>query len=160
MTQTKQFDLPRYLLDRVPDPRLLEVPEGRRELTLLDPMLFGLTYFPDLFEVQDEILVTGHDLDLCRTAVTSWTKDPPIVRLDDGEPAFLDTVDRPAWRTVLPIWAAAHGHLDALISTHLVGAELLQVHTAAATNELIRLDYPKMWTKPTRRGWREYQKES
>jgi phage terminase large subunit-like protein len=137
-----------YLAD-IPTP-LLAVSEGRRELTRLNPMLFALIYLPH--HLQDP--ATGRiTLSEFHVAVAEyglkWVKkevDPKEVR-----DAFIAPREcgKSTWIfTILPLWAAAHGHVKfiAAFSDAASQAEghLMTFKSELDNNDYLKEDYPEL----------------
>lgn len=73
---SKTFDMDAYLSEAVPDERLLDYPEGRRVLTRLDPLLFGLIYCRELLKDREgNVSFADLHLSLCRMAL-DWLRRP------------------------------------------------------------------------------------
>lgn len=148
------FDWQQYLADRVPDPRLLEHPEGRRALTRVDPMLFALIYCRDLLKNKEGKVTFGDlHLELCRQALT-WIR-PPAGK--EHRHAYI--APRGAGKStfgfkILPLWAAAHGHVKfiAAFSASATQAEghLTGLRRLIEANPLIEEDYEDL-AEPARR---------
>lgn len=142
------FSLENYLAEAVPDERLLEYPEGRRVLTRLDPLLFGLVYCRDLLK-DDEGRISFADLhlDLCRMAL-EWLKRP---QSRESRNAFVAPrgLGKSTWAfKILPIWAAAHQHLE-FVAAFSSSASQAQTHLSGFkrqldTNPRLREDFPDL----------------
>lgn len=104
------FDLPAYLAQF--DPRLLADPEGRRILTRLDPLLFALVFLRHHLKDEDGHITFGDaHLDWCRAA-RSWVRPPSGPAEErDAWIAPRNTGKTTWWFLILPMWAAAHGHV-------------------------------------------------
>lgn len=148
------FDHKIYLAERVSDARLLEYPEGRKVLTRLDPMLFALIYCRDLItNAAGEMSFSDLHLELCRTAQT-W-----VLPAGPQESRHAFVAPRGCGKStfafkILPLWAAAHGHLKFIAAfshsatqaqTHLLGFKRL-----LDSSPLIQQDYPDL-CEPARR---------
>lgn len=143
------FDLAAYLSEV--EPELLQDPEGRRIITRLDPLMFGLVYLPHHLrgkETGDEITLSEFHVDLIKQA-ESWV-------IPDDEPAESRDayiaprgVGKSTWLfLVLPLWAAAHGHRKFVAAFADSGAQaekhLLTFKQELEANELLRTDFPKL----------------
>jgi predicted phage terminase large subunit-like protein len=151
------FDLESYLLEAVPDERLLAVPEGRQELTRLDPLLFALIYLPHHLkgeETQGQITFSDAHLDWLRMA-RRWiraVREPMEQR--DAFIAPRSTGKSTWWFLLLPMWAAAHGHLKFIAafsdSTTQAELHLSTFKHELESNELLRQDFPDLCSPATR----------
>lgn len=147
------FDLAAYLADF--DPKLLADPEGRRTLTRLDPLLFGLVYLRHhLRDSEGHITFGDAHLDWCRAA-RAWVRPPT-------EPAaHRDAYIAPRnmgkstwWFLILPMWAAAHGHVR-FAAAFASSASQAETHLATFKaeidrNELLRQDFRTLCTPAKR----------
>lgn len=148
------FDPDQYLAEMVPDPRMLEYPAGRRELTRYDPLLFALIYGRSLVTgFEGEISFSDLHLDLCRKAI-EW-----VIPLQPRESRHVFVAGRGGGKStwtfkLLPMWAGAHGHRKfvAAFSDSATQAEKhLQGWKQLLDNSpLLRADYPKL-CEPRRR---------
>lgn len=149
------FDLDAYLADI--DPRLLDTAEGRRALTELDPLLFGLLYLPHHLsgeETGGRLTLSEFHLDLVEHA-KRWVA--PDIEPRQHRDAFVAprNAGKSTWFfCVLPLWAAAHGHrrFIAAFSDTATQAEthLLTLRRETETNRLLRQDFPDLCS-PARR---------
>lgn len=148
------FDYEKYLLEKIPDPRLLDFPESRRVLTRLDPLLFALIYCRDIITSPDgNVTFADLHLELCRTART-WIN--PVSHRENRH-AFIAArgSGKSSWvYKALPLWAGAHGHIGFMATfsssstqayTHLLGLRRLM-----DSNQLLRNDFPDL-CDPARR---------
>lgn len=152
----ESFELESYLLQF--DSRLLATSEGRRAVTLDDPLMFALLYLIGHLKSEEtggRVTFADFHLALLRNA-RGW-----VCRLD--KPAR----HRDAWvaprncgkstwlHLVLPLWAAAHGHVRfiATFSDSSAQAEqhLANLRAELDTNELLRADFPEL-CKPALRA--------
>lgn len=108
---SETFDWQKYLQEQVPDPRLLEVSEGRIALTRLDPLLFALVYCRDV--IKDDygnVSFSDLHLELCRLART-WVKMPMG---SESRHAFIAPRGggKSSWAfKILILWSGAHRHV-------------------------------------------------
>jgi predicted phage terminase large subunit-like protein len=138
-----------YLADI--NPKLLTFPEGRRELTKNDPLLFALIYLPHhLKNAQDEITLSEFHWDLCEYG-KNWINKPTTPK--QYRDAFIAPREcgKSTWIfLLLPMWAAAHGHVKfiAAFSDAASQAEthLLTFKNELETNEYLKEDYPELCT--------------
>lgn len=142
------FDLDAYLLT-LPD-RLLDHPEGRRALTELDPMAFALTYLPH--HLQDEstsaITFSEFHIALCEQA-KGWIT--PLRSMRQHRDAYIAPREcgKSTWLfLILPMWAAAHGHLR-FIAAFADSATQAEQHLATFKHELdanplLNADFPEL----------------
>lgn len=146
------FDLEAYVLERV-DPRLLESTEGRRELTRIDPLLFAILYTPHLIKGDGSISFADLHLALCRHA-RRWLRRP-LPREERHAMVAPRESGKSSWMfKILPLWAAAHGHLK-FVAAFSSSATQAEGHVAAVrremdANALLRQDYPELCA-PARR---------
>jgi phage terminase large subunit-like protein len=130
---------------------LLSLPEGRRELTKYDPMLFALLYLPHhLKNAEGEITLSEFHADLA-TYGQSWINKP--IKPKQYRDAFIAPREcgKSTWIfLILPMWAAAHGYIKfiAAFSDAASQAEthLLTFKNELETNEYLREDYPELCT--------------
>ncbi|WP_393075243.1 hypothetical protein [Streptomyces sp. LN704] len=143
----ESFDLHTYLARY--DERLLADPEGRRTLTRLDPLLFALVYLRHHLKDADGNISFGDaHLDWCR-AGRRWVRPPTEPAAErDAYIAPRNTGKSTWWFLLLPMWAAAHGHVR---FTAAFAASATQAETHLATfkreidnNPLLRRDFPDL----------------
>jgi phage terminase large subunit-like protein len=147
VTYPRPFDLGVYL-DGL-DLRLLDETEGRRQITKLDPLAFALIYLPHHLRDEstgEQITFSPFHLDLFEQAL-EWVK-PLRVRA-----AFRDAYVAPRGSgkstllfLILPLWAAAHGHIK-FIAAFADAAPQAEQHLSnlrheLETNELLGRDFP------------------
>lgn len=157
MYYPRPFRLDEYLTGF--DPRLLEDPEGRRILTRLDPILFGLTYLlPHLRaeETRNIVSVSSAHIEWGELA-RRYVK--PISSTEPG--SMRDAIIAPRglgkstwWFTIIPMWLASHEHRG-FIAAFADSATQAMDHLGTfkrelENNSLLRLDYPDLCT-PARR---------
>lgn len=147
------FDLTAYLAQF--DGRLLADPEGRRTLTRLDPLLFGLVYLRHhLRDSEGHITFGDAHLDWCRAA-REWIRRPTEPATSrDAYIAPRNMGKSTWWFLILPMWAAAHGHIR-FVAAFASSATQAETHLSSFkreidTNELLRIDYPEMCTSAKR----------
>jgi phage terminase large subunit-like protein len=128
---------------------LLSVPEGRRELTRLDPMLFALVYLPHhLMDSTGAITLSEFHLAVAEYGLR-WVKqelEPMEVR-----DAFIAPREcgKSTWVfTILPMWAAAHGHVHFLAAFSDAAAQaeghLMTFKNELDMNEYLKTDFPEL----------------
>lgn len=153
LTPDGQFDFAAYLSQF--DPRLLADPEGRRILTRLDPILFGLTYLSHHLRATE----TGNKIsfspahidwaDLARRYVKPIGDFEPGA-LRDAIVAFRGAGKSTWWFTIIPMWLAAHGHrlFLAAFANSATQAEghLSTFKRELQHNQLLRGDFPDLCT--------------
>lgn len=147
------FDLTTYLAGI--DERLLEVSEGRRILTRLSPMLFGLLYFPHHLSTPDgQITLSDMHVEWCDQA-KRWiapNREPRQNRTTEVGPR--NSGKSTWWFLIMPTWAGAHQHrkFAAAFSDSATQAEthLLTFRHELETNALLRLDFPEL-CRPARK---------
>lgn len=142
------FDWKRYIAEKIPDARMLEYKEGRKVLTRMDPLLFGIIYCRDVI-TDDRGQVTFSDLhlELCRGAM-NWVVPQPLME-DRHVYVAPRGCGKSSWGfKILPLWAAAHGHKRFVAAfsssatqsqTHLLGFKRL-----LDSSPLIREDFPEL----------------
>lgn len=130
-------------------PELLTFPEGRRELTKYDPLLFALVYLPHhLQNSRGEITLSEFHIDLAEYG-KEWITKP--TRPKENRDAWIAPREsgKSTWVfLILPLWAAAHGHVKfvAAFSDAASQAEthLLTFKNELDTNEYLQMDYPDL----------------
>lgn len=156
MYYPQPFDLNTYLATF--DPRLLADPEGRRILTRLDPMLFGLVYLNH--HLRDS--ATKDRISFCEFHVDCYDLARRMVRPTGAVPADQrDAFIAPRaaakstiWFLVVPLWASAHGHRK-FIAAFADSADQAHRHLSTfkleiENNKLLQQDFPDLCT-PARR---------
>lgn len=150
------FDLARHLADV--DERLLTTPAGRRALTELDPLLFALLYLPHHLRsdaTSGRITFADLHIDLARRAA-QWAV--PVRTPRSARDAFVAPREtgKSTWLfLLLPLWAAAHGHVR-FIAAFADSASQAELHLATfklelEANTLLREDFPALVTPARRR---------
>lgn len=144
------FDLERYLAELPDDTvRMLQSSEGRRVLTRLDPRLFALVYLPHhLKDETGQITFSEFHDDIVKHAV-KWVK--PDVRPRQHRDCYVAprNCGKSTWFfTILPIWAAAHGHRQ-FIAAFSDSATQAEMHLQTFRRELeqndtLRRDFPDL----------------
>jgi predicted phage terminase large subunit-like protein len=129
---------------------LLKIPEGRRELTKYDPLLFALVYFPHHLENPSDGSMTVCDfhLDLLDYAST-WTVRPKTRK--ETRACFIAPRQsgKSTWIfLLLPMWAAAHGHKKFVAafsdSDEQAKNHLMTFKMELDQNDLLRQDFPEL----------------
>lgn len=140
----ESFDLAAYLAGF--DARLLGDPQGRRILTRLDPMLFALVYLRHhLRDAEGRITFGDAHLDWCRAA-RRWVRPP--VGPGENRDAYIAPRNMGKstwWFLILPMWAAAHGHVR-FAAAFAASATQAETHLSSFKkeidgNELLRRDF-------------------
>src|SRR6478609_6591386 len=143
------FNLDRFLDQYVPDSRVLDDPEGRRALTRLNPLLFGLVYLRHhLTDAEGNVSFGDAHLDWVRAA-RRWIRPP--TRPAEQRDAYIaprSTGKSTMWFLVLPMWAAAHGFVK-FIAAFSASAAQAEAHLSTFKLELdnnarLREDYPDL----------------
>lgn len=149
-------DLDAYLADV--DPRLLDSREGRIALTEMDPLLFGLLYFPHHLrgeETNGVITLSEFHAELVEHA-KRWALPSDRPREDREAYVAPRNAGKTTWFfLILPTWAAAHGH-QKFIAAFSDSATQAETHLATFrheldTNALLRQDFPAL-CKPARKA--------
>ncbi|MET9517426.1 hypothetical protein [Streptomyces sp. NPDC002994] len=137
------------------DERLLATPEGRRTLTRLDPLLFALVYVRHhLRDSEKQITFGDAHLDWCRAA-RAWIR--PVTGPAEQRDAYIAPRNMGKstwWFLLLPLWAAAHGHVK-FAAAFASSAGQAETHLASFkreidTNQLLRQDFPDLCTPAKR----------
>ena len=131
------------------NPQLLAFPEGRRELTKYDPMLFALIYLPHhLKNSNEELTLSEFHWNLAEYGKT-WINKATVPKT--GRDAFIAPREcgKSTWIfLILPMWAAAHGHIKfvAAFSDAASQAEthLMTFKNELETNDYLKADYPEL----------------
>ena len=145
------FDLDAHLSGI--DERLLAIPEGRRVLTELDPLLFGVIYLPAHLKGQetgDEITFSSAHFEWCELA-QRYVR--PISDFEPGE--LRDAIVAPRglgkstwWFLIVPAWMAAHGHrkfIAAFANSDKQATDHLSTFKRELENNaLLRSDFPEL----------------
>lgn len=152
---------------------LLGTPTGRRDLTRDEPLLFALTYMPhalkmpapmeDIAEGADSevgvISMSEFHWDLCEKA-REWA-EKPASQFGPGEmrDAFIAPRDagKSTWLfKILPMWAAAHGHVKFVAAFADSGPQakkhLSSFKRELEANPLLQADFPDLCVPLKRRG--------
>lgn len=147
------FDLDGYLAKL--DPDLLDIPQGRIELTRCDPMLFALLYMPQhITDADGNISFADPHLHWVRRART-WMRRTTAPRQNrHAEVAPRDTGKSTWWFGIIPMWSAAHGW-SRFIAAFADASGQAQKHLATFkkeldTNALLRNDFKKLCTAARR----------
>lgn len=133
------------------DVRLLESGEGRKALTRLDPLLFGLLYLPHHMkgkQTGEQITFADCHLDWARRA-RQWVR--PVTEPRSARDVFIsprESAKSTWWFLIIPMWAAAHGfvHFVAAFSDSASQAEthLATFKAELDGNRLLREDFPDL----------------
>lgn len=147
------FDLTAYLARF--DAKLLAESEGRRILTRLDPLLFALVYVRHhLRDTEGRMTFGDAHLDWCRAA-QSWVR--PLREPAEQRDAYIAPRNMGKstwWFLILPLWAAAHGHVR-FAAAFASSATQAETHLASFKHELdlnalLRQDFPTLCTAAKR----------
>lgn len=140
---------PEEILADVPI-ELLSISEGRRELTRLNPMLFALIYLPHHLQdpTSGEITLSEFHFAMAEYGLKWVKKDVAPMEIRD---AFIAPREcgKSTWVfTILPIWAAAFGHVT-FIAAFSDAAAQAEGHLATFKqeldlNEYLRADFPDL----------------
>lgn len=150
------FDLGAYLAGV--DPRLLDSSEGRRALTELNPLLFGLLYLPHHLkgaETGDQLTLSEFHVDIVEQSKRWALPDTEPRQHRDAYVAPRNAGKSTWFFTILPLWAAAHGHRRFIgaFSDSSTQAEmhLLTFRRETENNALLRQDFPDL-CQPARKA--------
>lgn len=148
------FDLARFLCSV--DQRLLNDDEGRRLVTRLSPLWFALVYLPHHLKDPETGQITFSELhlDLVEHARTWLRPDREPLSGRDGYVAPRECGKSTWLFTILPLWAAAHGHRRFCAAFADSGSQA-EMHLKTFTgelerNELLRHDFPDLCTPAVR----------
>lgn len=161
-----KFDHLQYMadiIDSLPEgwadeDRYLRTPSARRVVTKYDPMMFALVYCRDLITGPNgpqDISFADLHLELCRYARVWETS----VLARESRTAFVAPREagKSSWVfKILPLWAAAHGHIKFVAAFSSSATQALK-HLSGfkkqlATNKLIQNDYPDLFNTPRTAG--------
>lgn len=137
--------------------RALDVPETRRQLTADDPLLFAAVYLAHHLrspETGDQVTLSPVHEEWASYA-KGWLTPLPGPREERDAFVAPRGMGKSTWFfLVLPMWAAAHGHIG-FLAAFADSATQAETHLATFrheldTNELLRRDYPDLCA-PARR---------
>ena len=152
-TDAETFDFDGWLATF--DHLLLATPEGRRTLARLSPLLFAVIYLRHHLRDSDGKITFGDaHLDWCRAA-RAWIR--PVTEPAQQRDAYIAPRNMGKstwWFLILPLWAAAHGHVK-FAAAFASSASQAETHLASFKgeldrNELLRLDFPDLCTPAKR----------
>lgn len=128
---------------------LLAIPEGRRELCRLNPMLFALIYMPRHLMDQDGRITLSEFHDAVASYGLKWVKkDVKPMEIRDAFIAPRETGKSTWIFTILPMWGAAFGHIKflAAFSDSAAQAEghLMTFKNELDSNEYLKSDFPDL----------------
>ncbi|MCX4232817.1 hypothetical protein [Streptomyces ortus] len=131
------------------DPAWFGVPECRRILTRDNPLLFALTYLPHHLKDQNgRLSLSGVHEDWIAHA-RHWIS--PNLKSKNGRHAYIAPRSMGKstwWQLILPLWAAAHGHVDFIAGFASAASQARQrlrdIKHELETNPLLRADYPTL----------------
>lgn len=154
----QHFDLGQYL-SGLPE-KMLTTPDARRELTRLDPLAFALLYLPHHLRgdaTGGKITLSEFHVDLVRQA-KGWVS--PLTKMKAHRDVYVAPRDtgKSTWLfLILPLWAAAHGHLKFIAAFADSGPQaeqhLMTFRHELETNALLNEDFATLCepAKHTRR---------
>lgn len=128
---------------------LLRSREARIRMTRDDPLLFALLYFPKSLTSPDNGVIELNDMhfELCRMARTWREKHGP----EENRDAVLAPREagKSTWLfKILPLWAAAHGHVRFVAAFTSAGRQadiwFTNLKRELDGNRLLRIDYPDL----------------
>jgi hypothetical protein len=145
------FDLPGWLArfpTRLVDPAAGEL---RRALTRYDPLLFAVLYLSNQLKTDGVISFGDQHLLWARYARMMWTQPSHGLSFRDSRHAFVaprDSGKSTWWFLLLPMWAAAQGHLRFIAAFAHSGPQaelhLTTFRQQLADNTLLRRDFPSL----------------
>ena len=160
-TNAASFDLSGYTRRRfdvvAADGRLAMLdPVYRRAITRLDPLAFALVYLrKHLTNASGDVTLSDAHLEWIERA-ESWANGPLTVPAVDrhAEIAPRETGKSTWWFLILPLWAAAHGHIG-FAAAFADTADQAESHLASFKaelddNQLLKADYPLLCRPKTR----------
>jgi hypothetical protein len=137
--------------------KLLAIPEGRIELTKYDPMLFALLYMPHHLKDQQtqQITLSEFHVKVAEYGLTWVKRDVKPMEIRD---AFIAPrgVGKSTWIfTILPMWAAAHGHVKFLMAfsdaADQAEGHLNTFKLELQSNSYLNSDFPEL-CEPLKQG--------
>jgi len=146
-SNSENFDLYGYLAQF--DRRLFAHPQGRRLLTKYDPILFAIVYFKHHISTDGQVSFADPHFQWARTA-RQWIRKAGLKEDRHAYIAPRDTGKSTWWFLILPMWAAAHGHIKFAAAFAHSGTQS-ETHLHAFRSELaenykLREDYPDLCT--------------
>jgi hypothetical protein len=149
------FDLDAYLCQF--DPRMLEIPECRRELCRYEPLLYALLYLPHHLRGSEDgarITLSEFHIELAEAA-KRWALPTMEPRADRDAYVCPREAGKSTWLfLILPLWAASFGHKKFIGAFADAGAQaemhLLSFKQELDNNLLLRTDFPDL-CRPGRR---------
>lgn len=150
------FDLAGYLSNIRSNP-LIQTSEGRRLLTKLDPFLFAVLYLTKhMLDANGKLSVADAHLVWARKARYLATPSKGPGKHRDMYVAPRSTGKSTWWFLLIPMWAAAHGHVK-FIAAFAHGTDQAETHlqsfkTELQTNVMLREDYPLLCSPLTKAG--------
>lgn len=143
----ESFDLLGYLAQF--DRRLFTTPAGRRTLTKYDPLLFAIVYFAKHIRTEGRITFADPHFQWVQAA-RGWIRRAGLKQDRHAYVAPRDTGKSTWFFLILPMWAAAHGHVRFCAAFAHSGTQsenhLHAFRSELADNELLRRDYPGLCT--------------
>jgi hypothetical protein len=143
----ENFDLAGYLAQF--DPRLLGCSQGRRVLTKYDPILFSIVYLRHHITTDGQITFADPHFQWAATA-RRWVKPSGLREDRCAYVAPRDTGKSTWWFLILPMWAAAHGHVRFAAAFAHSGTQsethLHAFRSELAENVALRQDYLDLCT--------------
>lgn len=143
------FDIGAYLKSL--NKRFLKTGKGRRALTRLDPLAFGLLYLSHHMkgkQTGERVTLADCHLDWARQA-RQWVR--PVAEPRSARDVFVsprESAKSTWWFLIIPMWAAAHGfvHFVAAFSDSASQAEqhLATFKAELDGNRLLREDFPDL----------------
>lgn len=143
----ESFDLYGYLATF--DHRLFTFAAGRKVLTRYDPLLFAIVYFPHHIRTDGQISFADPHF-IWAAAARQWVRPAGLKEDRHAYVAPRDTGKSTWWFLLLPMWAAAHGHIKFAAAFAHSGTQS-ETHLHAFRSELfenqrLRDDYPDLCT--------------
>ena len=143
------FNLAQYL--STINLKMLETTDARRALTFLDPLAFALLYLPH--HLKGDATLGRVTLNEFHLALIEQAKEwaLPLGSMREFRDAYVAPREcgKSTWLfTILPLWAAAQGHMR-FIAAFADSASQAEQHLATFrheldTNELLNLDFPEL----------------
>jgi hypothetical protein len=144
---SESFDLYGYLATF--DARLFTFADGRKVLTRYDPLLFAIVYFPHHIRT-DGVISFADPHFIWAAAARNWIRPAGLKEDRHAYVAPRDTGKSTWWFLLLPMWAAAHGHIKfAAAFAHSGTQSETHLHAFRSElfeNERLKNDFPDFCT--------------
>jgi hypothetical protein len=126
---------------------LLDIPEGRRALTKYDPLLFAIVYLRHHISTEGIVSFADPHFEWAQRA-RQWVKPNTLKGDRHAYVAPRDLGKSTWWFLILPMWAAAHGHIKFAAAFAHSGTQsethLHAFRSELGENHLLRGDFPDL----------------